>query len=91
MAGKHSPGPYFALDFGRSPVGIVSSKGDGAEIAKVYVTAYRGRGRSPEHEANLRLFLKAPEMFDALKEVAELTLTNSSFNHVRALIAEIEG
>lgn len=66
----HTPAPDWVVrDFGHSPVSV-AAPGGGPCIAKVYVTEYRKRERSPELLRALRMITKAPSMVNALRDFA---------------------
>lgn len=58
--------PWEIRDYGTSPV-TIAAKGEGPAIAKVYVTEYRKRERSPELLQAARMIAEAPAMLAALR------------------------
>lgn len=65
----HTPEPDWVVrDFGHSPVSV-AAPGDGPCIAKVYLTEYRKRERTPELLRALRMITKAPSMVRALRRL----------------------
>ena len=100
---KPSPGPFRIGDYGGSQASILpAGDGHGPAIAKVYLCAYRKRGRSPEHVANLHLFAASWDLLEALRgascAVEQLCLGQDPANQcwttlaeIRAAIAKAEG
>lgn len=96
----HTPEPDWVVrDFGHSPVSV-AAPGDGPCIAKVYLTEYRKRERTPELLRALRMITKAPAMVRALREaVARVEVANAEGDAIlsawlpeaRTLLAHIDG
>lgn len=82
-------GPWHIWDFGHSPVTIVAS-GEGPAIAKVFVTEYRKRTRSPELIKVARLIAETPTLLKALRNLVDAADDCDELDEARAVLARID-
>ena len=81
--------PWEIRDYGNSPVSI-AAKGEGPAIAKVFVTEYRKRERSPELLHALRMIAEAPAMLAALHEARRMLVEDECYQTYNPRIREFD-
>lgn len=80
----HTPGPWetkrAATPEAFPQFGVYAENGNGHDLAHV---VSHGTARHAETEANARLIAAAPEMLEALRNVAEI-MSGADYSHVKA-------